>query len=59
MHPAIHRLLCAYRPLYLNGVLKDGHFRLPTGRGPDASTVSAKPRALLVALLPLARTHRR
>jgi hypothetical protein len=58
MHPAIHRVLAAYRPLYLNGLLKDGHYRLPAASAATASA-AARPRMLLVALLPSARPHRR
>lgn len=30
MHPILHHTLKAYRPLYLHGLLRDGHYRLPT-----------------------------
>jgi hypothetical protein len=29
MHTALHRVLMAYRPLYMNGLLRDGQFHLP------------------------------
>jgi hypothetical protein len=29
MRPALQRLLMAYRPLYMNGLLRDGRCRLP------------------------------
>lgn len=54
MNPVIHRVLAAYRPLYLNGLFKDGHYRLPATSDPAiGSCASAKPRTLLVALASL------
>lgn len=53
MHPALHRVLLAYRPLYLNGLLKDGPYRLPDREPGAARPASTAPRALLVALSPL------
>ena len=29
MHPLLQRTLMAYRPLYLNGLLLDGQYKLP------------------------------
>jgi hypothetical protein len=62
MRPALHRVLAAYRPLYLNGLLRDGQYRLPkpAGTGPAGHAASARPprRGLLVALASLLVHHR-
>ncbi|SFL09666.1 hypothetical protein [Rhodanobacter glycinis] len=55
MRPALQRLLMAYRPLYMNGLLRDGQFHLP--KVPDSpvpaparSSAPAPRRGLRVAL---------
>ncbi|WP_329741918.1 hypothetical protein [Dyella sp. A6] len=55
MNPALHRVLQAYRPMYLNGLLRDGQYRLPSSAesAPTQSpSVGSVPRrlGLLVAL---------
>ena len=53
MHPIFHRVLRAYRPLYLHGLLRDGQYHLPAAAAPDepaASKRSTRPRMLLLAL---------
>jgi hypothetical protein len=55
MNPRLHRMLQAYRPLYLHGALKDGHYRLPSAAIPadplrPASGPASRMRMLLVAL---------
>jgi hypothetical protein len=54
MHTILQRTLLAYRPLYLNGLLLDGRYRLPTAAEPAPSPSGTRPRprkrALLVAL---------
>jgi len=56
MRPTLHRALKAYRPLYLNGLLLDGQYRLPKPAG-----VPARPprRGLLVALAALLHSQPR
>jgi hypothetical protein len=61
MNPILHRVLMAYRPLYLRGLLMDGQYRLPISEGVDApqsSATSVRPRQrmLLVALADLHST---
>jgi hypothetical protein len=62
MRPALHRVLAAYRPLYLNGLLRDGQYRLPKPAdiGPAGHAAPARPprRGLLVALASLLVHHR-
>lgn len=41
MRPALQRLLMAYRPLYMNGLLRDGQFHLP--KVPDPPTPEPAP----------------
>lgn len=51
---AIDRVLMAYRPLYLQGLLLDGQYRLPTKAArEDAQHRSVHRRFTLVALLGL------
>lgn len=52
MRPALHRVLMAYRPLYLNGLLRDGQYRLPKPADVGPADASARPprRGLLVAI---------
>lgn len=42
MRPALQRLLMAYRPLYMNGLLRDGQFRLPKVVDPPALVPAPK-----------------
>jgi hypothetical protein len=56
MRPALHRALVAYRPLYLNGLLLDGQYRLPR---PVAAEARLRRRGLLVALAGLLHVHPR
>jgi hypothetical protein len=59
MNPIIHRVLMAYRPLYLNGLLMDGQYRLPSidvSEGPSAPARPTRRRMLLVALTGLRQT---
>lgn len=50
----IERVLAAYRPLYLRGLLMDGQYRLPAKPEslPPATPVSAKPEACRDVALP-------
>jgi hypothetical protein len=67
MHPLLQRTLKAYRPLYLNGLLLDGQYKLPrtdpatdpTG-GPAGSPGLPRPRQriLLAALTHAVFQHR-
>jgi hypothetical protein len=53
MHPILRRVLKAYRPLYLHGLLRDGQYHLPAVNAPNeppASSRSTRPRMLLLAL---------
>lgn len=45
MRPALQRLLMAYRPLYMNGLLRDGQFHLPRLPGPIAAQPAQAPAA--------------
>ena len=45
MHPALHRALEAYRPMYLNGLQRDGQYRLP-----KRATAPPRRGGLLIAL---------
>jgi hypothetical protein len=62
MRPVLLRVLAAYRPLYLNGLLRDGQYRLPKPAdiGPTGLAASARSwrRGLLVALASLFVHHR-
>ena len=55
MHVTLQRILMAYRPLYLNGLLRDGQYRLPKtdpgAASPSAGTSRTRQRALLAALI--------
>lgn len=55
MRPALRRVLMAYRPLYLNGLLRDGQYRLPRSADTGSAGTPARPprRGLLVALASL------
>ncbi len=55
MHVTLQRILMAYRPLYLSGLLRDGQYRLPKA-DPEYPATSANPRrtrqrTLLAALI--------
>lgn len=53
MNKFLHHALMAYRPLYLNGLLLDGRYRLRASRvahEPAPSPARLRKRALLVAL---------
>jgi hypothetical protein len=53
MHPILRRVLKAYRPLYLHGLLRDGQCHLPATDAPNepsAPAHSIRPRMLLLAL---------
>ncbi|MBQ4856383.1 hypothetical protein IMW82_17075 [Rhodanobacter sp. B2A1Ga4] len=51
MKPMLKTLLVAYRPLYLNGLLLDGPYRLPkVGPTVAAAAPRARRRTLLAAL---------
>jgi len=53
MHPILHRTLKAYRPLYLHGLLRDGHYLLPstaTSKEVPASSSRSRRHMLLAAL---------
>ena len=60
MNKILQRTLMAYRPLYLNGLLLDGRYRLQASRAPhdpappERGARSGR-RALLVALTGLGR----
>ncbi|HZX70444.1 MAG TPA: hypothetical protein VFE77_06455 [Rhodanobacter sp.] len=49
----LQRILTAYRPLYLHGLLLDGQYRLPMADQPTGPAISAnrsRRRSLLAAL---------
>jgi len=50
MHPLLQRTLMTYRPLYLNGLLLDGQYKLPRAAPTDAAAPRARRRVLLAAL---------
>jgi hypothetical protein len=53
MHPILRRVLKAYRPLYLHGLLRDGQNHSPAADAPNelsAPARSIRPRMLLLAL---------
>lgn len=50
--PALHRILMAYRPLYLRGLVVDGQYRLPPSE-PSGAAPGGSRRLLLVALVRL------
>lgn len=50
MKPMLKTVLMAYRPLYLNGLLLDGQYKLPRPAPTDAATPRARRRTLLAAL---------
>lgn len=63
MHPLLQRTLMAYRPLYLNGLLLDGQYRLPKTNPPDGQAEAPCPprsrqRTLLAALTHVVFPHR-
>jgi len=63
MKPMLQRVLMAYRPLYLNGLLRDGQYKLPRTDpqdGPAGSPGSppSRQRTLLAALTHVAYPHR-
>ena len=55
MHVTLQRILMAYRPLYLNGLFRDGQYRLPKADpgvpAPSAGTTRPRQHALLAALI--------
>jgi hypothetical protein len=52
MSALLNRLLIAYRPLQLRGLLLDGQYRLPPAAPPEAATPTAdSPRRLSLAAL--------
>jgi hypothetical protein len=63
MKPMLQRALMAYRPLYLNGLLLDGQYKLPKTSPPDGQAGSPCPsrsrqRTLLAALTHVVFHHR-
>ncbi|NMW25455.1 MAG: hypothetical protein A2211_15600 [Rhodanobacter sp. RIFOXYA1_FULL_67_6] len=63
MHPLLQRTLMAYRPLYLNGLLLDGQYKLPRTdptTDPAGSPGLPRPRQriLLAALTHFVFQHR-
>jgi len=50
MKPMLKTVLMAYRPLYLNGLLLDGQYKLPRPAPTGAATPRARRRTLLAAL---------
>lgn len=57
MNPLLQRISMAYRPLYLNGLLLDGQYKLPKTELPNDPAGPVRPprshrRALLAALIP-------
>lgn len=53
MHPTLKRVVAAYRPLYLNGLLRDGLYPPPRA---VAAPGAPRRRGLLVALASLLHT---
>lgn len=63
MHPLLQRTLMAYRPLYLNGLLLDGQYKLPRSDPTDGpagapSLSRSRQRILLAALTHAVFQHR-
>jgi hypothetical protein len=59
MKPMLQRVLMGYRPLYLNGLLLDGQYKLPRPNLPDAiGTSRARQRTVLAALTPVVFHYR-
>jgi hypothetical protein len=59
MNKILQRSLVAYRPLYLNGLLLDGQYRLPKANPAGAGGVTPRrQRALLAALTHTVFHHR-
>jgi hypothetical protein len=62
MHVTLQRVLMAYRPLYLNGLLRDGQYQLPKADpdrpAPSAGTTRTRQRTLLAALTHTVPHHR-
>lgn len=65
MSDAINRVLMAYRPLYLRGLLMDGQYRLPArsaqvsrGKRAPASPRAAVPASGLAAVMAVAAAAR-
>jgi hypothetical protein len=53
MNPLLNRVLMAYRPLYLRGLLMDGQYKWPSvdeSDDPSKPASRTRPRMLLVAL---------
>ncbi|MHB1058521.1 MAG: hypothetical protein ACYC0F_11660 [Rhodanobacter sp.] len=51
MNKILQRTLMAYRPLYLNGLLLDGQYRLPKADPPDVTGPARMRRRTLLAAL--------
>lgn len=59
MNKILQRTLMAYRPLYLNGLLLDGQYRLPKANPPGATDPARmRQRTLLAALTHVVFHHR-
>ncbi len=63
MRPVLQRVLMAYRPLYLHGLLLDGQYKLPRtdppeGPVPASSSRRRRQRTLLAALAHVFHHHR-
>ncbi|WP_426701464.1 hypothetical protein ACPPVV_00125 [Rhodanobacter sp. Col0626] len=57
MNTFLQRAVMAYRPMYLNGLLLDGQFKLPKADSTDepashAGSPRSRQRTLLAALIP-------
>jgi len=50
MRPLLQRTLMAYRPLFLNGLLLDGQYKLPKAAPAEGAAPRARRRVLLAAL---------
>lgn len=51
MRPVLNRVLMAYRPLYMNGLLRDGQYRLPKAVDPSAPRQASAPRRGMLVVL--------
>lgn len=63
MNNFLQRVLMAYRPMYLNGLLLDGQYKLPKTDSPDdpagpTRSSRSRQRTLLAALIPGTSRHR-
>lgn len=59
MKPMLKTLLMAYRPLYLNGLLLDGQYRLPKAAPAGAATAPRARRHTVLAALTAIILHPR